>query len=128
MCHKKNRFTHTALNTQQFSLQTLTCNSIQSTEGFIHQQDTRVGSQCTGQPNTLLLTTGELAWKTRTIFSRLQADKLQQFIDTPSHPLLRPISRNLSRDTDIFGNGHMWEETNLLDNIANTPAQCDWIP
>src|SRR6266487_617279 len=124
---EEDSFTHAALNTLQFALHALTRDGVKRPKGLIHEQDTRISCQCARQANTLLLTSRELAREARAVLSGRQANQLQQLVYTFVHLLFRAVARNFGRDTNIFGNVHVWEETNLLDDVANAAAQQDRI-
>ncbi|KQQ94595.1 hypothetical protein ASF62_11030 [Leifsonia sp. Leaf325] len=49
-----------AFQSDQFLLQGASHDWIDSTERFVHQQDVRVGRQCSSHPDPLLLSAGEL--------------------------------------------------------------------
>src|SRR6266849_8496917 len=108
-----------ALYTQQLVLQARAGNSVESPKGFIHQQDRGIGRQGTCQPHTLLLSTRKWARETRTILGRRQTDQVQQFVHTLCQTLFRPSASNLGDHTHILSDVHMWEEANLLNNVAN---------
>src|SRR5262249_4063017 len=74
---KEYGFLQTLLQRLEFSLQLISGERIESTKGFIHEQDRRIGSQSSRDANSLALPARELMRVTRSDL-RIETDQPQQ--------------------------------------------------
>ena len=118
--------TCTFMDFHQFVLQLGPIDRINGTKWLIQQHKRRLCSQCPGQPHTLLLSTGKLGRIPAAILLGIQIYQFQQF-RYPVMYLCRIPTEDFRYHCNIFFYGHMWEQTDLLNNIANLSAQCHRI-
>jgi hypothetical protein len=77
-------FVETASEGPEFALKFGAGDGIEGAEGFVHEENRRIGSKSTGDADTLALTAGEFARATGGKFGWIEADHAEQFIDAGS--------------------------------------------
>jgi hypothetical protein len=93
-----------------------------SSEGLVHQQHRRIGSEGTGHADALALTAGELVRIALRMQARVEADQLEQ-LDRPL-PRERLALAVQQRDRHhVVDDPLVREEPDLLDHIADVAAQ-----
>ena len=99
---------------------------IDGAEGLVEQHDFGRGGQCTHEPHALLLTAGELGGVAVVKIGWVEVDELKQLVhagvDAPAVPL-----EDFGHAGDVLGDGHVREQSRLLDDIADAPAQLDRV-
>lgn len=101
-------------------LQGLASQGIESGEGLIHQHDGGRSRQGPQHADALLLAAGELR---RILVGRLlHVDQLQHLLDDLIAPGL-VVLQQLGDHADVLGHGHVGEQADLLDHIADMPPQ-----
>jgi len=95
---------------------------VQRSERLIQQDDRRVGSKCTGNADSLSLTTAELTGVAVSEVLRLEPDHRQKVIDLPADLRNRPIQQS-GDHRDILRHGHMRKQANMLDSIPDLATQ-----
>ena len=122
--NKNNGFAKTLLQVLYLVLKSLSRLRIQSAEGLIHQHDRGRSCQRTQNTYTLLLPAGEL----RGILFRivLHVDQLQHLLNSLGTAGLI-VFEKLGHHRDILGHGHVWEQADLLDHIADMSAELHLI-
>ncbi|SAD57229.1 Uncharacterised protein [Enterobacter cloacae] len=122
MADQHDGFFQLALHLQELVLDHLAVDRVHRAEGFIHQQYRRIRRQGADDADTLLLPAGHLA--------RIAVEKLVRIHRHHIHQLFgagftaRFIPAQHARyDGDVLFNGHVREQANLLDHVANVAAQ-----
>ena len=99
---------------------------IDGAEGLVEQHDFGRGGQCAHESDALLLATGELRGIAVAEIAWIEVDELEQLVnasvDAPAVPL-----EDLGNAGDVLGDGHVREQSRLLDDIADAPAQLDRV-
>ena len=116
------RLAHRPLDADEFLLQALARDPVDCTERFIHQQDGRIRGQRARETDPLPLPAGKLVRVTVAILGGRQADKLEQLLGPVVDPLLVPPPQP-RHGADVFADGHVREETGLLDDVTHLQAQ-----
>ena len=103
-----------------FVLKGLPGHGVQGAEGLIHQHDGRGGRQGPQHADALLLAAGEFGGILVGI--GLHVYHFQKAL----HDLLAPllvIFQQFRHNADVLGHGHIWKQTDLLDDVADVPPQ-----
>ena len=101
---------------------------IHSPKRFIHQKDLRSRCQCSGNSDTLTLSTGQRSWIT-TCKYWIQSYLHQQFFRQLPTILPLPLvhTRNRRHIGNIFLYGHMRKQSHTLNSIADPTPQGNGI-
>jgi hypothetical protein len=95
---------------------------VDGAEGFVHQEDRRVGGQRPGDPDPLALPAGQLVRSTVAVGGRVEADEVEELVDAGIDPAAFPADEP-GDGGDVGGDVEVGEETDLLDDVANPPPQ-----
>ena len=120
MGDEHDRLGESSLQAQQLALQVGTHHRIHRGEGFVHQQDGRIGGESTRHTNALHLATRELGGVALSI-RRIQADHFKQF-ERASLRLLAGGAEQARYGGNILRDGAVRHEPALLHDVANTAA------
>ena len=99
---------------------------VECPEGFVHEEDGRVGGEGAGESCTLALATGELAWITAGEGGGVETDGGEEFVGA-ANALVEGDALGFEDEGDIAFEGEMREEADLLDDIADGSAEGDEI-
>ena len=121
MGDKEHGFLQRPLDVQKGSLQPLPVQRIHRAEGFIHQQDGRIGRQCARHADPLRLPAGELMRVFVQIFLR-QAGQLHQKGCPLDDIGLFPFEQ-FGHNGDVAAHRVMRKEPHVLHHIADAAAQ-----
>ncbi|MNI52301.1 hypothetical protein D3C73_1070670 [compost metagenome] len=110
------------LQAQEFTLQLFPGDGIRGTEGFVHEHHGRIRGQGPRNANTLLLPAGQLARVAGGERFGVKLDDGQQLFDAVPRALLVP-AQELGHHRDVLRDGHMREQADLLDDVADPTAQ-----
>ena len=94
---------------------------VQGAEGLVHQHDRRPRRQGPGQPHPLLLPARQRGRRAGGEGPR-QGHEVEQFVDPGGDIRLRPAQQPRA-DGDVLGHGHVREQADALEHIADAPAQ-----
>ena len=115
------RLLHPLLEVEQFVLQARTHDGVDRAVGLVHEEDGRVGGECTGHADALLLPARQrtgVAAEHR----RLETDQLAQFVDPLGDPRLVPAEQ--ARDgADVRPDGLVGEQARVLDHVADAASE-----
>lgn len=111
---------------KKLALQLVARHGVERTKGFIHEQILRVGGERTRDTHALLLTAGQVARQTVGKRLRIETDQIQEFRGTCS-ALLRTPADQTGNDLDVFRSGHVWKQSNVLEDIPDGSAQFEHI-
>ena len=95
---------------------------VQGREGLIHQDDGGRGGQCPENADALLLTAGHLAGVFMGVLLIGEIDHLQQ-LPGDAVALLFTVFQQSGNHADVLGHRHIGEQADLLNDIADMPAQ-----
>ena len=117
---ENNGFVQLLLDILDLVLQGLPGHGIQGTEGFIHQYDGRGCRQRPQHADALLLSAGEL--RGILVGVLLHVHQLQHFPDDLV-ALGLVVLQELRHHADVLGHGHVGEQADLLDDVADVAPQ-----
>ena len=124
---KDDRFTKTVDQGAKFALKLRARDGIESAEGFVHQENGWIGCESTGNSYALALASGEFARVAMREFARIEADKMEHFIDAGGDASCIPTFQ-AGHETDILCNGEMREKASILNHVADAATEPDGIP
>ncbi len=119
MRDEKRRGARIAENGEQLGLQVRAQDRVDRAEGFVEQEQARVGDERASDADALRLAAGEFARPTGAIGGGLEADSREQFVDSRVRALARPAER-FGHEREILGDGEMSEKPDALYRIADT--------
>src|SRR5262245_21919397 len=90
MRDEDHRFAETLLQIAKFFLDLGAGDGIQSPERFVEKQNRGIGSQSSGDTDTLALAPGQLPWESSRKLKRIQTHKRQHVVHAPRNLLFRP--------------------------------------
>jgi hypothetical protein len=111
----------------EFPLKLRTRDGVKRTERLVHQQYGRVGSEGTSDANALALAPRKFAREAMRKFAGVEADELEHFLDAGGD-VGRIPALQIGNEADVLGNREMGEETGLLNDVTDTPAEAGEIP
>jgi hypothetical protein len=114
------------LHFEEFVLDHLAVDRVDGAEGFVHQQQRRIGGQRADHPDPLLLTTGQFTRIAMQILLGFQLDHAHQFASAVVAFLFVPAEQ-LRHDHNVFLDGHVGEQADLLDHIADVATQGHFV-
>src|SRR5205807_4083121 len=118
-------FSEPLLQRNKLLLKFSASDGIERAEGFIHQQNLRIGGERASDSNALSLSAGELV-RITIAEARIQSDKLQQLGHARLHAIRGPVLK--FRDNgDILLDCVMWEKSRFLDHPSDRSAQRDRV-
>ena len=117
---KDNGLAQLLLDVLHLVLKRLPGHGVQGGEGLIHQHDGGRGCQSPQHADALLLAAGELG---RVFIGLgLHAHHFQKILDDV-RLLLLIVLQKPGHHADVLGHGHVGEQTDLLDDVADVAAQ-----
>src|SRR5580765_6725551 len=114
-----------ALQPQQLVLELLAHDRVDGAERLVHEQDVRVADEPAGDPDALLLATGELA-RIALGEGRVEADAAH-LVECARPRLLRADPREAQRRGDVVYDLPVRQETRALHDVADRASQLDGI-
>ncbi|MNS26878.1 hypothetical protein D3C72_588140 [compost metagenome] len=126
MADQHHRLFQFALHLQELVLDHLTVDRVYRTERFIHQQYRRIRRQGANHADTLLLAAGHFARIAVEEFMRVHRHHIHQLFSTRFAARLIP-AQHARYHGDVLFDGHVREQTNLLDHVTDIAAQGDGI-
>jgi len=121
------RFAKTVDQGAEFALKLRARDGIERSEGFVHQENGWIGCESTGNSYALALASGEFARVAMREFARIEADKMEHFIDAAGDASCIPTFQ-AGHETDILCNGEMGKQAGLLNHVTDAASQADGIP
>ena len=115
------RLANLLLEAEELVLQTCSHNGVDRSERLVHQHQRRVGRERAREADALALTTGKLRGETLRI-GRIEPDELEQLGGARPDPRAGPAEQ-LRHRADVRLHRHVWEEADLLDDVADRAAQ-----
>ncbi len=125
--NEDNGFAETPSQRAEFALQLGAGNGVERAEGFVHEEDGRVGSKGAGDTDALALAAGEFARVAFCEFAGLETDEAHHFHKTREPFGWRPIFE-VGNKRDVFCNREVREKPSFLNDITDAAAQADGIP
>jgi predicted ATPase/class 3 adenylate cyclase len=122
MRHEDDRLPELVLEPQELVLEAGPDDRVDRTERLVHQHQRRVRGKRTGEPDPLALAARELGREPAAVVLRVEADELEQLAHTLANAPARPAEQPRHR-ADVPLHGHVGEETDLLDDIADRAPQ-----
>ena len=116
------RLPHLVLDPQQLLLQPHAGDRVERAERLVHQHHRRVGRERSGEADTLALAARDLRRVAGAVVLRRQVDEVEQLVHAHGDLLLRPAEQ-LRHGGDVLGDGHVREEADLLDHVADAAAE-----
>ena len=116
------RLPHLVLDPQQLLLQPRAGDRIERAERLVHQHHRRVGRERACEADALALAARDLRRVAGAVVLRRQVDEVEQLVDAGGDLLLRPAEQ-LRHGGDVLGDGHVREEADLLDHVADAAAE-----
>src|SRR5690606_20912941 len=95
---------------------------VQGAEGFVHQDDFRFPGQRPGDADPLLLSATQLRGTAVPEGVRFQSHPVEELVDPFAAFVPAPLFQ-LGDEGDVFRHGHVGEQADLLDHIADVAAQ-----
>ena len=124
MADKDDGLAQLLLDVLYLVLEDLTGHGVQGGEGLIHQHDGGRGRQGPQYTDPLLLAAGELGGILVGVL--FHAHHLQKVLDD-GITLGLVIFQQLGHHADVLGHGHVGEQADLLDHVADVTAQCHLV-
>src|SRR5213078_2854271 len=112
-----------AVQAAQLLLQAVARDRVERAERLVHQEQRWVGRERAREADTLPLATGELR-RVALRVGRFEADELEQLGDARANPALVPAEQ-ARHGRDVVADGHVREEPDLLDHVADPAPQLD---
>jgi len=109
------------LQSQELVLELFSHDGIHGAERLVHEHHRRVGRQCPGHTDALLLAAGELCGIALGEAGR-QAHPLEQLKSPRLGPAPVPAEQHRDRG-DVGNDGPVGKEAGVLDDIADSPTQ-----
>ena len=126
VCHENHRFLHALLQCAKFFLHFGARDRIESAEGFVENQNRRIGGQGPRYSDSLPLSAGKFRGIARGKFY-IESDGGQQLQHPCSHSLRRPVL-NARDQGNIALDGEVRKQPAVLDHIPNASTQPDCVP
>ena len=110
------------LDAQELVLQPRARDRVEGAERLVHQHHRRVGGEGAGEADALALAARELRGEAVAVVDGREVDEVEQLVDALRDPRARPAEQ--PRDgADVAGHGHVREEADLLDHVADPAPQ-----
>lgn len=106
------------LDAHELVLNNFTVDRVDGAEGLVHQHHRWIRSQRPRYADALLLPTGQLTGVALEKLRRIQRDHFQQLGGAFTAFALVP-AQQIGHDADVFLDGHVREQADLLDHIAD---------
>src|SRR5712691_6754148 len=127
MRNKNDCFAQTVRESTEFALELGAGDGIERAEGLVHEQNRRVGGEGAGDADALTLAAGEFAGAAAGEFARIEADKVEHFVDAGGGAGGIPFFQS-GNEGDVFRNREMREKARLLNDVPDAAAKADGIP
>ena len=111
----------------EFTLELGAVDRVERAEGLVHQQDGRIGGERARDADALALASGKFAGAATRKFARIEADKLEHFLDAGGGAGGVPVFQS-GDEGDIFCDGEMGEEAGVLNNVTHAAAEVYGVP
>jgi hypothetical protein len=111
----------------EFTLEFRTGDGIERTEGLVHQKNGRIGGEGASDADALTLAAGKFAGTAMSKFARIEADKVEHFLDAGGDARGIPFSQS-GNEGDIFRDRKVGKKAGVLDDVADASAEADEIP
>ena len=111
----------------EFALELGAGDGIERAEGLVHQQNGRIGGEGAGHADALPLAAREFAGAAAGEFARIEADKLEHFVNAGGGAGGVPFFQ-CGNEGDIFRNGKMREKARFLNDVSDAAAKADGVP
>jgi hypothetical protein len=112
---------HLVVQAQELELEAISRDRVEGAERLVHEHQRRVGGERARQADALALATRELRGIPLRV-GGLETHELEQLGGAGALTLTRPAEQARNRG-DVVGNGHVREEPDLLDHIADPAAK-----
>ena len=96
-------------------------------EGFVHEENRRIGSESARDANALALTARELLRESCRKPLAGQPHQIQQLVHSRGESRLVPPKQSRD-DGDVVVDGQVGKEANILEDVANAPSQIERVP
>ena len=126
MAHQHDGFFQLALHLEELVLDHLAVDRVHRAEGLIHQQHRRICRQGADHADALLLAAGHLARIAVEELMRIQRHHVHQLFGAGFAARFIP-AQHARYDGNVLFDGHVREQANLLDHVANVAAQGDGV-
>src|SRR5713101_4205385 len=127
MRDKNDCFAETTGEGAELALELGAGDGIECAEGLVHKENRRVGGKGAGHADPLPLAAREFAGAAAGEFARIEADKLEHFVDAGGDAGGIPFFQS-GNEADVFRNGKMREKARLLNNVSDATAKADGVP
>ena len=117
MCDEDHRLVDFVLEPPQLGLQAEAGDRVERAERLVHQEERGVRGQRAGEADALPLAPGKLC-RVALRVGCLEPDELQQLRRALADLSAVPAEQARNR-RDVLADGHVWEEPDLLDHIAD---------
>ncbi|OLE60724.1 MAG: hypothetical protein AUI36_12115 [Cyanobacteria bacterium 13_1_40CM_2_61_4] len=111
----------------EFTLELGTGDRVERAEGLVHEQDGRIGGEGARDADALALASGKFAGAATRKFARIEADKLEHFLDAGGGAGGVPVFQS-GDEGDIFCDGEMGEEAGVLNDVTHAAAEAYGVP
>jgi hypothetical protein len=122
MGDEDDRLTQSLLQTQKLGLQLLASDRVGRAEWLIHEHHRWVGSERPRHSHALLLASGELLGIAVCEFPWIELDCGEKLVDPVGRLLLGPAEQ-LRHDRDVLRDGHVREESDLLNDVTDVATK-----
>ncbi len=127
MRDKNDCFAEATGESAEFALELGAGDGIERAEGLVHKENRRVGGEGAGHADALALAAREFAGAAAGEFARIEADKLEHFVDAGGDAGGIPFFQS-GNEGDVFRNREMGEKARLLNNVPDATAKADGVP
>ena len=100
---------------------------IEGAEGFIHEEDGRIGGESARYADALALSAGKFAGAAVSELARVEANKMEHFINASRDAAGLPFFQS-GNEGDVLRDGEMREEARILDDVTNAAAEVNGVP
>jgi len=111
----------------EFTLELGAGDRVERAEGLVHEQNGRIGGEGARDTDALALAAGEFAGPTMREFARIEADKLEHFLDPSGGAGGVPVFQS-GDEGDIFCDSEMGEEAGVLNDVTHAAAEAYGVP
>ena len=127
VCDEDDGLAEAAGEGDEFALELGAGDGIERAEGLVHEQNGRIGGKSARDADALALAAGEFAGAAMGEFARLEADKLEHFLDAAGGAGGVPVFQSWN-EGDIFCDGEMGEQAGVLNDVTHPTAKADRVP
>src|SRR2546425_8696663 len=127
MCDKNDCFAEATGESAELALELGAGDGVERAEGLVHEENRRVGGESAGDADALPLATREFAGAAAGEFARIEADKLEHFVNAGGDAGGIPFFQS-GNEGDVFRNREMGEKAHLLNNVSDAAAKADGVP